>query len=137
MQRHIYTAVVVVRKIALTPSISGRMVPGIFLEPHPASTQEVAPGTPCSLEATPEQILARQTADRFPDLRAKRPDVPEALEQVLQRALRNEVEARYPSAVEFLQALKRAMGRKVRERSGEWARAAARWWRGGGSGGSS
>ena len=49
----------VVRKIALTPSISGRMVPGIFLEPHPASTQEVAQGTPCPLEtATPEGILA-------------------------------------------------------------------------------
>ncbi len=86
---------------------------------------------------TLEQILARQTADRFPDLRAKRPDVPEALEQVLQRAMRNEVAARYPSAAEFLQALQRAMGRKVRERSGEWARAAARWWRGGGSGRSS
>jgi len=86
---------------------------------------------------TPEQVLARQTADRFPDLRARRSDVPEALEQVLQRAMRNEVEARYPSAAEFLQALQRAMGRKVRERSGEWARAAARWWRGGGSGSSS
>jgi hypothetical protein len=58
--------------------------------------------------------------------------VPPALESVLQRALRNEVEARYPSAAEFLQALQRAMGRKVRERSGEWARAAARWWRGSG-----
>jgi serine/threonine-protein kinase len=79
---------------------------------------------------TPEQILARQTADRFPALHARRPDVPEALESVLQRALRNEVEARYPSAAEFLLALQRAMGRKVRERSGEWARAAARWWRG-------
>ena len=49
----------VVRKIALTPSISGRMVPGIFLEPHPASTQEASQGTPCPLEtATPERILA-------------------------------------------------------------------------------
>ena len=74
---------------------------------------------------TPEQVLARQTADRFPALHAARPDVPPALESVLQRALRNEVEARYPSAAEFLQALQRAMGRKVRERSGEWARAAA------------
>jgi serine/threonine protein kinase len=82
---------------------------------------------------TPEQILARQTADRFPALHARRADVPDALESVLQRAMRNEVEARYPSAAEFLQALQRAMGRKVRERSGEWARAAARWWRGGGS----
>jgi electron transport complex protein RnfC len=49
----------VVRKIALTPSISGRMVPAVFLEPHPASTQEVSPGTPCPLEnATPERIVA-------------------------------------------------------------------------------
>jgi electron transport complex protein RnfC len=49
----------VVRRIALTPSISGRMIPGIFLEPHPASTQEVLPGAPCSLEtATPDEIIA-------------------------------------------------------------------------------
>lgn len=82
---------------------------------------------------TPEQVLARQTADRVPALHARRPDVPPALESVLQRALRNEVEARYPSAAEFLQALQRAMGRKVRERSGEWARSVARWWGGGGS----
>ena len=85
---------------------------------------------------TPEQILARQTADRFPQLHARRPEVPAALEAVLQRALRNEVEARYPSAAEFLQAIQRAVGRKVKERSGEWARAAARWWRGPGGAGS-
>jgi electron transport complex protein RnfC len=49
----------VVRKIALAPSISGRMVPAIFLEPHPASTQEVSQGAPCPLEtATPEGIVA-------------------------------------------------------------------------------
>jgi len=48
-----------VRRIALTPSNSGRMIPGIFLEPHPGSTQEVMPGTPCPLDtATPEQIVA-------------------------------------------------------------------------------
>jgi electron transport complex protein RnfC len=47
-----------VRKIALAPSISGRMVPAVYLEPHPASTQEVAEGTPCSLEtATPEEVI--------------------------------------------------------------------------------
>ena len=80
--------------------------------------------------STPEQVLARQTADRFPQLHARRPEVPAALEAVLQRALRNEVEARYPSAAEFLQAIQRAVGKRVRERSGEWARAAARWWRG-------
>jgi electron transport complex protein RnfC len=49
----------IVRRIALTPSISGRMVPGVFLEPHPGSTQEVIEGTPCPLKtATPEEIIA-------------------------------------------------------------------------------
>jgi len=49
----------IVRRIALTPTISGRMVPGVFLEPHPGSTQEVMEGTPCSLEtASPDEIVA-------------------------------------------------------------------------------
>ncbi|KAB2968547.1 MAG: electron transport complex subunit RsxC [Thermoanaerobaculia bacterium] len=48
----------VVRKIALAPSISGRMAPAIYLEPHPGSTQEVAPGRPCPLDsASPAEIL--------------------------------------------------------------------------------
>ena len=41
------------------PSISGRMVPAVFLEPHPGSTQEVLEGTPCPLDtATPDEIIA-------------------------------------------------------------------------------
>jgi len=49
----------VVRRIALCPSIGGRMVPGVYLEPHPSSTQEVADGATCSWEtASPEEILA-------------------------------------------------------------------------------
>ena len=48
----------IVRKIGLTPGISGRMVQGIFLEPYPGSTQEVPPGQPCDLEtATPDEIM--------------------------------------------------------------------------------
>jgi electron transport complex protein RnfC len=47
-----------VRRIALAPRISGRMVPAVMIEPHPASTQEVAEGKPCPLEtATPEEII--------------------------------------------------------------------------------
>jgi electron transport complex protein RnfC len=47
-----------VRRIGLMPSISGRMVPGIYLEPFPSSTQEVGEGTPCELEtATPDEIV--------------------------------------------------------------------------------
>ncbi len=48
-----------VRRIANMPSISGRMVPGIFLEPQPGSTQETPEGEPCPLEtSSPEEILA-------------------------------------------------------------------------------
>jgi len=49
----------VVRRMALVPSISGRMVPGVFIEPFPGSTQETAEGTPCPLESTtPAEIVA-------------------------------------------------------------------------------
>jgi len=49
----------VVRRIALAPSISGRMVPAVYLEPFPGSTQEVDEGTPCVLDtATPDEIIA-------------------------------------------------------------------------------
>ena len=49
----------VVRRIGLVPSIAGRMVPGIYLVPHPGSTQEVLDGTPCPVEtATPDEIVA-------------------------------------------------------------------------------
>ncbi|MGB5695048.1 MAG: electron transport complex subunit RsxC [Polyangiales bacterium] len=48
-----------VRKIALAPSISGRMVPAVYLEPFPGSTQEVEDGTPCPLDtSTPDEIIA-------------------------------------------------------------------------------
>jgi electron transport complex protein RnfC len=48
----------IVRRIGLMPSISGRMVPGVYLEPHPGSTQEVAEGIPCDLKkAMPDEII--------------------------------------------------------------------------------
>ncbi len=47
-----------VRRIGLMPGINGRMIPGVAIEPHPASTQEVAGGAPCPLEAEPAEILA-------------------------------------------------------------------------------
>ena len=48
----------VVRKIANVPTISGKMVPGIYLEAFPSSTQEVLEGSPIDYnEATPEEIL--------------------------------------------------------------------------------
>jgi electron transport complex protein RnfC len=48
-----------VRRIALTPSINGKMEPGFFLEPFAASTQEVLEGTPVRAEsASRQQIIA-------------------------------------------------------------------------------
>ena len=47
-----------VRRIALAPGISGRMVPAVYLKPFPGSTQEVADGNPCPLDAPVEEILA-------------------------------------------------------------------------------
>ena len=48
----------VVRRIGLSPSMSGRMTPGIFIEPFPASTQEVLEDEPCDAEtATPDEIV--------------------------------------------------------------------------------
>jgi len=49
----------VVRRIALMPSISGKMAPGIYLEPFPGSSQEVAEGEPCNLDtASADDIIA-------------------------------------------------------------------------------
>ncbi len=47
----------VIERIGLVPSISGRMVPGIYLSPFPGSTQEVAEGRPCGLDAPREEII--------------------------------------------------------------------------------
>ena len=46
-----------VRKIANVRVISGKMVPGIYLEAFPSSSQEVLEGTPVPLEASAEDIL--------------------------------------------------------------------------------
>lgn len=47
-----------IKKISLVPSIHGSMTPGLYLQPFPASTQEVLGGTPCNVdEATAEEII--------------------------------------------------------------------------------
>ncbi len=74
---------------------------------------------------TPEQVLAKQTTNQFP-ITAARDDVPPEVWDVLDRALRAEVDARYPSAAEFLQALNRAAGGGQRQGS-DLARVAALW----------
>jgi eukaryotic-like serine/threonine-protein kinase len=87
-------------------------------------------GTPPFPGATTEQVLAQQTTNRLPEARTLREDVSEAFERVLARALSADVESRFPSAAEFLQAVNRAADESPREPVVDWARAAARWLRG-------
>jgi serine/threonine protein kinase len=60
---------------------------------------------------TPVQVLAQQTTNQPPALGEARADVGEEVEAVLRRALRADVNARYPTAGEFLAALNRAVKR--------------------------
>ncbi len=49
----------VIRKIGLMPNINGRMMDGIYIEPYPGSTQEVAAGPACDWRtASRDEILA-------------------------------------------------------------------------------
>ncbi len=48
----------VVKRIALAPSIGGTMVESVFLQPFPASSQEVHDGEPCDVtSAGPDEII--------------------------------------------------------------------------------
>jgi serine/threonine protein kinase len=87
-------------------------------------------GSPPFPGITVEQVLAKQTTNQFPTSRDRRDDVTEALESVLDKALSADVAQRYPSAAEFLQAVNHAVGAPAREPVADWARAAARWFRG-------
>lgn len=86
-------------------------------------------GEPPFTGATVEQVLTRQTTNQWPELRTRRTDIPEDFASVLERALHAEVEQRYPSAAEFLLAMNRATGKGLRRKSGEWTKAALRWWK--------
>ena len=68
-------------------------------------------GSPPFEGATAVQVLARQTTNEPPPLRESRPDVGPEVEGVLRQALRAGVNARYPTAAEFLAALNRAVKR--------------------------
>jgi serine/threonine protein kinase len=84
-------------------------------------------GEPPFEGATPVQVLARQTTNNLPDLRASRPDVGDEVEKVLRRALRADVNARYPTAGEFLAALNRAARRDSRPQEPAWLHAVGRF----------
>lgn len=83
-------------------------------------------GRPPFTGGTVEQILAKQTTDVVPNLVDERPDVPEGLGDVLARALRNDVAARWTSAGEFRSAIEEAVQKGLRRKGSELARLAAR-----------
>lgn len=47
----------VIKKIALVPGANGEMIPGLYLQPWPSSTQELAEEKPCPLDASPQEII--------------------------------------------------------------------------------
>ena len=77
-------------------------------------------GRPPFEGVTPVQVLAKQTTNETPDLRPERPDVGPEVEKVLRRALRADVNARYPTAGEFLAALNRAVKRDANPDQPAW-----------------
>lgn len=77
-------------------------------------------GTPPFTGTTPEQVLARQTTNMVPDLQAHRAEVGPELAGVLERALKAEVSARFPTAGEFLQAMNRALRRDEHRGGAAW-----------------
>jgi serine/threonine protein kinase len=78
---------------------------------------------------TPVQVLAQQTTNQPPALVEARADVGGEVELVLRRALRADVSARYPTAGEFLAALKRAVKRDAGESSRSLTQAVSRFFR--------
>ncbi len=47
----------VVRRIALAPTIEGKMLPAIFLEPFPASSQVITGGASCDTSASRDEVI--------------------------------------------------------------------------------
>jgi eukaryotic-like serine/threonine-protein kinase len=83
-------------------------------------------GRPPFAGGTVEQVLAKQTTDLVPDLSDERPDLSQPVADVLHRALRNDVDARWASAGEFRSALEEAVQKGLRRKGSDLARLAAK-----------
>ena len=66
---------------------------------------EMLAGRPPFVGASSQEVLARQTLDPVPRLKAARSDVPDAVEQAIIRALAKKPEERFPDGASFAEAL--------------------------------
>ena len=71
---------------------------------------EMLAGAPPFQGTTPRAVMARRTAGPPPGVRTLRPRVPEAIEQVVARALAEQPSDRFATAGEFVRALAEASG---------------------------
>jgi len=62
-------------------------------------------GEPPFTGATPQAVIARHRLDPAPSARTVRPEIPEALERTIRRALEKSPEDRFGTALEFAEAL--------------------------------
>jgi serine/threonine-protein kinase len=69
---------------------------------------EMLGGQPPYTGATPQSVMSQQVIAPLPPLRARRPEVPEPVEQVLAKALAKEPADRFATAAEFTTALESA-----------------------------
>ncbi len=68
---------------------------------------EMLAGAPPYLGPTLESVVAKHLTEAAPDVRVQRPDVPEALAEIVARALANRRDDRFTSAAELKDALAR------------------------------
>jgi serine/threonine-protein kinase len=69
---------------------------------------EMLAGKPPFKGATPRATMAKQVTERAPPLRILRPDAPAGFEKVLGKALAKDPLQRFPSVIDFCEALSRA-----------------------------
>ena len=85
---------------------------------------EMLGGMPPFVGPTPQSVMAKQVVAPPPSLRSRRQDIPESVEQVLEKALAKEPVDRFSTAAEFTDALE-AAGSTARTPTGGRRRAAA------------
>ncbi|HRE46771.1 MAG TPA: protein kinase [Aggregatilineales bacterium] len=75
---------------------------------------EMVTGQPVYVEKAPARLMMRHINDPIPSIRAARPDLPDGVEVVFNRALAKNRNDRFRTATEFVQNLRMVLGLPVR-----------------------